>query len=310
MQVEEELAEVLPERDTLLSIGIFDGFHLGHKYLISQLVERAKHQNLLSGVITFRQHPRVVLSPQTKLPFLTSLSERVNYLKNDGVDVVVALPFTRELARLSARQFVGLLKKYLRMRGLVIGPDFALGHGREGGIDALRELGQEMDFSVTVVSPIVINGEIISSTVIREAIARGDIKKAARLMGHPFSLQGRVIAGVGRGTGLGFPTANIDINSEQILPADGVYATSAYIDDKIYKSVTNIGKRPTFGINERTIEVYILDYNGDLYGRELKIDVIGRLRDEKRFASAEELEKQIAEDIEQGKVMLGSQSRN
>jgi riboflavin kinase/FMN adenylyltransferase len=149
MQIEKELAELSPEKDMLLTIGVFDGVHLGHKYLISQLIEQARQQNLLGGVVTFRQHPRAVLSPQTKLPYLTNLKERARLLKNEGVDAVIALSFDQELARLSAEEFVGLLKKYLRMRSLIIGPDFALGRNREGNVNTLGKLGQEIDFSVT-----------------------------------------------------------------------------------------------------------------------------------------------------------------
>jgi len=310
MQVEEELAKLSPEKDILLTIGVFDGVHLGHKYLISQLTEHARQQNLLSGVVTFRQHPREVLSPRTKLLFLTNLDERINLLKNEGVDVVVALSFTQELAQLSAEQFVGLLKKYLRMRSLLIGPDFVLGRNREGNIDTLRALGQDMNFGVIVIPPVMVNGELVSSTAIRNALADGDMKRVVSLIGRPFGLQGRVIAGEGRGLKLGFPTANLDIDPKQALPADGVYATWAYIDDKAYQSVTNIGRRPTFGVNERTVEVYIINYRGDLYGRELKIDVVERLRGEKRFDSVEELKQQMAEDVKQGKAVLNSRARN
>jgi len=167
MSVEEELARVSFDKDMLLAIGVFDGVHLGHKYLISQLIEQARQQNLLSVVVTFRQHPQEVLPPQTRLPFLTDLAERSNLLKNEGIGVVIPLSFTDELAQLTARQFVRLLKKYLRMRGLVIGLDFALGRNREGNADTLRVLGQEMDFTVTVVPPVMINGEAVSSTAIR-----------------------------------------------------------------------------------------------------------------------------------------------
>jgi len=309
MQVEEELAELSPEKDMLLTIGVFDGVHLGHKYLISQLTEHARQQNLLSGVVTFRQHPQEVLSPRTNLPFLTNLAERVNLLKNEGVDAVIALSFTQELARLNAGQFVGLLKKYLRMRGLLIGPDFALGRSREGDADALRTLGQDMNFSVIVIPPVMVNGEVVSSTAIRNALANGDIKRVVSLIGRPFSLQGLVTTGAGRGLKLGFPTANLDTDPKQALPADGVYATWAYINDKAYQSVTNVGRRPTFGSNGRTIEVYILNYHGELYGRELKIDVVERLRGEKQFDSVEELKKQIAEDIKQGEAILDSPAR-
>ncbi|MDP2931327.1 MAG: riboflavin kinase, partial [Chloroflexota bacterium] len=229
MTVEQELARVSPEKDTKLTIGVFDGVHLGHKYLIAQLKEHARQQDLLSGVITFRQHPDAVLSPQTRLPFLTDLATRTRLLKDEGVDIVVTLSFTRELARLSARDFVSELQKHLRMRALLVGPDFALGQAREGDINALRALGQEMDFSVIMVPPVVINGEIVSSTAIRQSLAQGDMEKVARLAGRPFSLHGRIISGAHRGAGLGFPTANIDIDLNQALPAEGVYVTRAYL---------------------------------------------------------------------------------
>ena len=310
MQVEEELAGLSPKKDMLLTIGVFDGVHLGHKYLLSQLAEHARQQNLLSGVVTFRQHPQEVLSPQTRLPFLTDLAERTNLLKNEGVEAIIPLSFTSELAQLSAPQFVGLLKRYLRMRGLVIGPDFTLGRNREGNIDSLRTLGQDMNFTVTVIPPIMINGEVVSSTAIRNALANGDMKRVLNLAGRPFSLNGRVTSGAGRGLGLGFPTANLDIAPEQALPADGVYATWAYIDGKAYQSMTNIGKRPTFGSSQRTVEVYVLDYHSDLYGHELRIDIMARLRSEERFDTVDELEKQITKDMKQGRAILNSRGRN
>ncbi|MFC1983548.1 bifunctional riboflavin kinase/FAD synthetase [Chloroflexota bacterium] len=310
MQVEEELAGVSPKKDMLLTIGVFDGVHLGHKYLLSELTERARRQDLLSGVVTFRQHPQEVLSPQTGLPFLTNLTERTRLLKNEGVEAIITLSFTSELAQLSAREFASLLKKYLRMRGVVIGPDSTLGRNREGNIDSLHTLGQDMNFTVTVIPPIMINGEVVSSTAIRNALANGDMKKVLNLASRPFSLNGCVTSGTGRGLELGFPTANLDVAPEQALPPDGVYATRAHIDGKVYQSMTNVGKRPTFGVNQRTVEVYVLDYNSDLYGCELKIELMERLRSEKQFATAEELKKQITEDIKQGKAILNSQGRN
>jgi len=310
MQIEQEIAELSPSKDMLLTIGVFDGVHLGHKYLISQLKELARQRNLLSGVVTFSQHPQAVLSPQTKQPFLTDLSQRINRLKNEGVEAVITLSFTRELAQLSARQFVSLLKEYLRMQGLVIGYDFALGRDQEGNSNTLRTLGQDMNFSVTVIPPVIVNGEVVSSTAIRNALADGDMKRVHKLSGCPFSLHGRVVTGAGRGIELGFPTANLAVNSEQALPADGVYATWAYINDQAYPSMTNIGRRPTFGGSERTVEVYVLDYNGDLYEHEMKIDIIERLRGEKKFGTTEELKRQIAEDIKRGRAILDSRGGN
>ncbi len=308
MLVEEELAEFASEKDTLLTIGVFDGVHLGHQYLISQLREHARQEHWLSGVVTFRQHPRAVLSSRPELPYLTSLAQKVNLIKNEGVDLVVTLSFTTELAPLSARQFVELLKKHLRMRGLILGADFVLGRNREGNVDNLRKLGQEMDFSVTVIPPLRINNAVVSSTAVREALAAGDMEKVVSLIGRPFSLEGQVIHGAGQGAKLGFPTANLAVDSAQALPADGIYATWAYVDDQTYQSMTNIGRRPTFGDNGRTVETYILNYAGNLYGRQLKIDIVERLRPEQRFDSVEELKKQITEDIVRGRAILDSRS--
>lgn len=308
--MEEELTRHSPGKDTLLTIGVFDGVHLGHKYLISQLVEFAGTRDLLPGVVTFRQHPQEVLFPQTKLPFLTDLEERSRLLEKEGVALVVPLSFTREWAELGARRFVELLMKHLRMRGLVIGADFALGRGREGDTEALRLLGREMSFSVDVVPAVKLNGEVVSSTVIRQALAEGDMAKVRRMVGRDFSLHGRVVTGVGRGAGMGIPTANLDIDPEHAIPLDGVYATRAYIDGRSYHSMTNIGRNPTFGNSERGVEVYIIDYSGDLYGREVRIDIVERLRDEERFSSAEELKKQIAEDVKKGKAILDARGVN
>ncbi|GAH77319.1 unnamed protein product, partial [marine sediment metagenome] len=227
----------------------------------------------------------------------------------EGVEAIITLSFTHELAQLSARQFLSLLKKYLRMRGVVIGPDFALGQKRGGNANTLRALGQDMNFSVSVISPIMINGEMVSSTAIRNALADGNMEKVHNLAGRYFSLHGHIIPGVGRGIKLGFPTANLDVNPEQALPAEGVYATWVYIDDKACQSMTNIGKRPTFGGKERMVEVHVLDYQGNIYGRELRIDIVKRLRGEKKFDTAEELSQQITEDIKQGRAILNSSAK-
>ncbi|HUT67620.1 MAG TPA: bifunctional riboflavin kinase/FAD synthetase [Dehalococcoidales bacterium] len=310
MLVEEELASFSPERDTLLTVGVFDGVHLGHKHLISELLRQAGEKGLLSGVVTFRQHPEDLLSSKKQLPFLTDIKTRVRLLQNEGVDIIVPLSFTKDLARLDARRFIGLLQKHLKMRGMVIGSDFALGKGREGDTGTLRQLGKEMDFSVTVVPPMEINGEVVSSTTIRKAMAEGNMEKVRMLTGRYFSLHGRVVTGAGRGEGLGFPTANLDVNSGQALPPDGVYAGLAHINGKIYQTMTNVGKDPTFGVSERTIEAYLLDYSGDLYGHELTVDFVARLRDEKKFKNVDELKKQVAEDVRQGKNILESTGVN
>ena len=304
MQVEEELARQVPEQDTLLTVGVFDGVHRGHQHLINYLREGARQRNLLSGVVSFKHHPRQVLRPQNGLPHLTGLKERARLLKGLGIDFIVTLSFTPTLAQLTARQFVALLKQHLRMQGLVIGPDFALGRGREGNAASLVALGKEMAFTVDVVPSIVIDGEVASSTAVRAALAEGDMKRVSELLGRHFGVEGRVTTGSERGRVLGFPTANLAFQPHRALPPDGVYISRAYVDAEPHQSVTNIGQRPTFNAGERTVEVYLLDFEGDLYGRELRIELIERLRDEMRFASAEELKAQIAKDVEQARAAL------
>ena len=309
MSVEEELAGLTPQKGMLLTIGVFDGVHLGHKYLLSELVEQARLKNLISGVVTFKQHPQRLLKPQSSLPFLTNLPQKIKLLKDEGVEAIITLSFTLELAQTGAHQFVSLLQKYLRMCGLVLGPDFTLGRNKEGNVAVLRALGQSMNFSLTVVPEITINGEVVSSTAIRNTLSRGNMRKVHDMLGRYFSLEGRVISGTGRGVELGFPTANLDIDPERALPADGIYATWTYIEKQCYQSVTNIGKRPTFRESEQTVEVYILNFQGNLYRHELKIDIIERLRREQRFDTIEELKKQIEEDIKQARAILNRSNR-
>jgi riboflavin kinase/FMN adenylyltransferase len=305
VQLISELSNFSPERETLLTIGVFDGVHLGHRHLITKLTQRAAASNLLSVVVTFNSNPKAVLSHRAKLARLTTLEEKASLLKSLGVDLVVPLTFTTELAALSAREFVLYLKKYLRMRGLVIGPNFALGRGREGNAAVLQSLGKELNFTVEVVEPLKLEGSLVSSTVVREALARGDMKATTKLLGRYFSLSGPVVGGAERGHHiLGFPTANIEVEPEQALPEDGVYATLGHFGDKVYQSVTNIGVKPTFGKGERTIEAHILDFSGELYGQKLTIELVERLRAEAKFASPKELSAQIKQDVEQAKAIL------
>jgi riboflavin kinase/FMN adenylyltransferase len=304
VQIVSELSSVKPLRDTLLAVGVFDGVHLGHKHLLGKLTQQAAGSDLLSGVVTFNRNPKAVLSHRAKLARLTTVEERVSLIKSLGVDLVVPITFTTEVAAISARDFVTHLKRYLRMKGLVIGPNFALGHRREGNVEVLQSLGQELGFTVDVVKPLMVEGSLVSSTVVREALSHGNMALANKLLGRYFKLSGPVMGGVERGHELGFPTANIDVDSEQALPHDGVYATLAYIGDKIYQSVTNIGKRPTFGAGERSVEVFILDFDRDIYGENLTIELVEHLRNEIKFASPEELIEQIGKDVEQARALL------
>jgi riboflavin kinase/FMN adenylyltransferase len=297
VQLEQGLAGFTLEHDSLVTIGVFDGVHLGHKYLISQLKELASQQGCSSVVVTFDKHPQEVLKPNNQPLFLTDAAEKAELLSKEGVDAVIVLDFTLELSRLSARDFVNILLSKLKMRGLVMGPDFALGKQGEGNIPTLRKLGEELDFSVTAIPAVYIGCDTISSTAIRQAMAAGDMEKVESMMGRPFSLHGSVIHGHGRGTILGFPTINLDVSKGKSLPSDGVYTTLAHTNNLNYLSVTNIGTDPTFGGIERTIESFIMDYQADLYGCEIKIDFKHRLRDEIKFKSAVELTHQIELDI-------------
>jgi riboflavin kinase/FMN adenylyltransferase len=310
VKVEEELIGFSPDKDTVLTVGVFDGVHLGHKRLITELLHKASKDNYLAVVVTFRQHPEDLLSKSPKLPFLTDIQTRTRLLKKAGVDIVVPLSFTTELASLEARCFVELLMKYLKMRGLVIGPDFALGKDRTGDTKNLTELGKNMDFDVTVVPPLVINNEIVSSTTIRKAMADGDMEKYRKFTGRSFNLHGKVVTGSGRGGGLGFPTANLNVRGGQAVPPDGVYAGWAHVNGKIYQTMTNVGLCPTFEATERTIEAYLLDYNGDLYGHELTVDFIAKLRDEKKFDNEDDLKAQVEIDIRKGKEILSAVGAN
>mgnify|MGYP003932269695 CR=1 FL=1 len=293
----------------MLTVGVFDGVHLGHQRLIDYLKRQALPGDQLPGVVTFRSHPRVVLSGGVSLHFLTSLEERISLLKELGVELVVPLTFDRELANLTAEQFLHLLQRHLRMRGLVVGPDFALGKGREGNANALHKIGKESGFWVEVVSPGMANGEVISSTAIRQALSKGDIAKVTRLLGRRFTLNGRVIHGDERGKQLGYPTANLEVNPEQAIPGDGVYATRTYVGRNAYASVTNIGRRPTFGKGDRTLEVYLIGFDRAVYGEEIKVEVVEKLRSEKHFPTPEALKEQIGRDVQAAVSILGDAER-
>lgn len=312
MLVEEELALISPKRSTALTIGVFDGVHLGHQLLIDKVKEKAAANNLESIVVTFLHHPRLILGHQSHITFITSIEERVKLLKNLGVSHVVTLSFTHELARLSAPEYIKLMMQYLKMRELVVGPDFALGRGREGNIHSLRSLGDELGFGIEVVPPLLYQGEVISSTAVRGALARGEINKINKFLGRRFTLNGQVEHGDSRGKTLGYPTANLIPEEEQALPADGVYAAYAIIDKHNYKAVLNIGVRPTFRGEHRLIEVHIMDFSSNIYGQELTVELVDRLRDEMKFPGPEELKAQMSKDVELAKVLLersGSDSR-
>jgi riboflavin kinase/FMN adenylyltransferase len=300
---EELRRAAVPGRSAAVAIGVFDGVHRGHRHLIGRLVDRAGREGLARLVVTFHPHPRSVLRPETPLTYLCGLEERVELLRALGVDDVAVLAFTSELAQLSARDFVSLVVEELRMKLLVVGADFALGRGREGTTDVVARIGNEMGFVVDVVPLLAASGEAdapsakVGSTAVRQALARGDMETVASLLGRPFGLRGPVIKGAERGKGLGFPTANMAFGQDRALPAFGVYVTRAYLREGVFPAVTNIGLRPTFGEDRPTVETFILDFQGEVYGQDLRIELLHRLRGEVRFPSPDALREQIEKDV-------------
>ena len=304
MTIYQELAKASPSKETVLTIGTFDGVHLGHQQLLRRLKGLADSNGFLSAVLTFRNHPRIVLNPGVELHYITSLEERIALLHGQGIDLVVSLDFTRELSLISASEFVALLTGHLRMRGLVVGPDFALGHRREGDIPALNRLGEEHGFWVEPIEPALIEQGVIKSSGIRSLITHGDVEHASRMLGRKYSITGPVVEGERRGRLLGFPTANLSFDSDLVIPADGIYATWAIAEGQRHQAATCIGMRPTFGAGNRTVEAYILNFEGDLYGKPLTLEFASRLREERAFPTAEALVEQMKIDVEQAQAVL------
>jgi len=302
----EDLAQLTPSSDTVLAIGVFDGVHLGHQYLLRLTAERARQLGCLSGAITFHPHPRQVLMPENGPGYLLSLEERLELISEQGIELIVTLSFTRELAMVPAADFMAGVKAYLRLRELFVGANFALGRGREGTPERLVRLGQDMGFAVQVVQPLEIDGVAVSSTAIRQALQEGEVELAARLMGRAVTISGKVIPGRARGQLLGFPTANLCFDPERVVPAFGVYAVRVWLDDQVCSGVANLGVRPTFDSGEPCLEVHLMDFQADLYGRVMRVEFVRRLRPEIRFATPADLVAQIRRDIEQAREVLGA----
>lgn len=283
---------------TWLTIGVFDGIHRGHQEIIRQLTAGAYANGSPAVLLTFHPHPALLLSGKT-IPLLTTPAERAEILQQMGMDAVIALEFTRELADQSAETFMRRLKQKLDLKQLLVGHDFALGKNREGNSERLRQLGSELGYQVKLVEPLRQDGEIISSTLIRQAIARGDVRQAAGKLGRFYSLSGLVVPGDGRGRTIGLPTANIALPVEKMLPLNGVYAGRALIGGETRLAVINVGLRPTFNSSDLIprVEAHLPDFSGDLYGQTLKLELLDFLREEKKFANVSELIAQIQSDI-------------
>ena len=304
MQVIDDLAETDLRQETVLTIGAFDGVHRGHQALIARVVSRARASNRLAGLLTFHPHPAMVLAPERAPRYLTTPGEKVALLEGLGVDFVVLLPFDRELAATSARDFMERIATRLQLSELWIGADFALGRNREGDVPRLRLLGEELGYTVYVFKPVLDDGAPISSSRIRALLQEGNVEEAAQLLGRPPRLSGQVVAGAARGRGLGIPTANLEVRPERAVPANGVYAVYAVLGRQRYPAVANVGVRPSFDNGERTVETHIFDFDRDIYGCDLVVEFVARLREERRFADIEDLIAQIEKDMDMARSLL------
>lgn len=280
----------------VLSLGNFDGIHLGHQALLQRVVQDAKALGGRSVVLTFEPHPLTVLAPERAPRLILTHKDKMLLLQSSGVDVVIIQAFNSSFANVEAEEFVRrYLIERLKVHKMWVGRDLRFGKGRKGRVEDLIRLGAEDGFEVGIVDPVELEGVRVSSSRIRKLIDQGEVHKVPRFLGRYHFVSGRVIPGYQRGRQLGFPTANI-VPRTEVLPLDGIYATYLQLDERQWPSVTNIGVNPTFGEGPRTIETYIFDFSGDLYGRSVKLFFVKRIREEKKFSSAETLVGQMKKD--------------
>jgi riboflavin kinase/FMN adenylyltransferase len=288
----------------VVTIGNYDGLHLGHRAIIERVIELARKGKGEAVVLTFEPHPVKFLHPELQIPLITPSRKKMMLLAQFGVDITVNLPFTDDIARMSAKEFIReIVQRRIAPRQVVVGFNFTFGKGRTGTSEELKKIGESLGFEVEIIPPFHVDGEVVSSTRIRELIARGDIREANRMLGSNFFMLGKVIHGHARGKGLGFPTANLEI-TQDLYPNEGVYAATVMVDERRYDGVVNIGTNPTFGDEQLAVEVFLFAYQGDLYGKELQVALVDKLRDEQTFPSPELLVRQIEQDIQMAKEIL------
>lgn len=295
-------------RRPILTIGNFDGVHRGHQVILDQVIADARQRLVDSVVLTFQPHPVAVVRPQAAPKLLMNLGERLRALREIGPSAVVVQRFDQTFASVTAEEFVErFLVEILNVQKLVVGHDLNFGKDRAGSVESLIEAGSRFGFAVEVIGPVEVDGVAVHSSGVRKAVAAGDMALAHKFLGRPHQLRGRVVHGAGRGTGLGFATANV-FTSTQTVPPDGVYVTTALIDGDEIDGVTSIGSTPTFDGHERVIESHLFAELGDLYGKAVGLRFFERIRDQKKFANPEELVAQIGRDVDTAKRVLASRS--
>ena len=303
------LAEAKPDQPTALTVGAFDGVHLGHQALIRTMTAHAHAHGMRSAVLTFYPHPSVVLNGRRPSFYIYHPSEKIQVFETLELDLAITQPFDLELSKISAADFVAQLQSALNLRELWLGADFALGHGREGSVPWLQQHGQAGGYTVHTFAPIELAGQLVSSSRVRAALARGVLADVRLCLGQTLRVPGKVIAGRGRGRTIGVPTANLEIWDERAYPANGVYAVFAWAQGRWHPAVANLGIRPTFEPQHSalTIEAHLLDFAGDLYGDNLIIAFAARLRAEQKFDGVTELRAQIERDIQQARALLAAE---
>lgn len=300
------LEDVRLERPSVVTIGVFDGIHRGHQALIRQLVSEAHAAGRLAVAITFFPHPDILLRGLEGRYYLHTPQEKADLLGELGIDTVLTLAFNDELRHVRAAEFVDSLVERLKLAQLWVGADFAMGYQREGNVAFLTGQGSQKGFDIRVVDLVLVDGEVISSTAIRQALEAGEVEQAANWLGRGYSVTGEIIHGEKRGRSIGIPTANVAVWSEKVIPANGVYAGWATVGDERFMAMTNIGVRPTFDGQGVTVEAHLLDFNRDIYGQTMTLTFEKRLRSEKRFNGIQELIAQIHADIDAGRAALSA----
>lgn len=286
-------------RPTVLTLGVFDGLHLGHQLIMSTVVERASALGAVPTVITFDPHPRAVLHPESAPPLLQTFDQKIEALGVLGIEQAIVVRFTKAFAEVCAEDFLrDVVQERLQAKEVYLGKGFAFGHNREGNIELLKRVSRELGFRAEEVPEVQLRGERISSSRIRQLLLEGRVNLARRMLGRPYGVEGRVVRGAERGRSLGFPTANLRPQN-RVIPRHGVYVTATLIEGLWRRSITNIGTRPTFEqAAEPSVETFVINWEGDLYGDVVRVRFLHRLRDEKRFDSVEELKRQIDYDME------------
>jgi riboflavin kinase/FMN adenylyltransferase len=298
MKIYRSIEDYDEDKRSVVTIGTFDGIHLGHQKILSRLIKSSKNKDLNSVVLTFFPHPRIILNKYNEVKMIDTLDEKIIHLNEIGIDSLVIHPFDKNFSLLSANQFIkDFLVDKLKIKHIIIGYDHRFGKGREASVTDLKNYADDYDFTVEEIKAQEIEKITVSSTKIRNSINQGDIKTTEKYLGRSFNLTGKIVKGDGLGKKINYPTANIFIEETyKIIPKDGVYLVETIIEDKLFNGMMNIGHRPTIGTNVKSIEVHLFNFNEDIYGKVISIKMISKIRDEKKFSSIEALKEQLVKD--------------